>query len=220
MRLSKHLTAGAALITLATLSGCWSDSEGGAKAPAGQSQEGTGGQEKADGTGLPGVKTLGGAQEFLSGAGLPCADITTDENAHGTPAQGFLGTTYDGATEEEKRDAAAWKIKESGFCGDTNSELGGWVVYLPSDMKAFQRNYRDKVRASAQRSGTKGNLLTGRFFFGADFVVDPTNSLRNSGLAETGLLIENCDPDLEVPTGYRKQDSLVEGCVLTNYIPS
>ncbi|BAC72209.1 MULTISPECIES: hypothetical protein [Streptomyces] len=196
------VTAAVSLVLLSTLSACGPDSGDDAKA-------------------LPSAKTLKEAQEFIAKAGLPCTSMTTDEGAHGTPAEGFLGTTDDYDSPQEKREAAAWKIGEAGFCGDTRAKAGGWIVYLPKDMKAFQQNYRKTALAADKEYGDKySDLRTGRFLIGADFVVNPTNSLRTSGLLETGLLIENCDPDLKVPTGYRKQDASAAGCVLTDYVPS
>ncbi|MGW7361925.1 hypothetical protein ACWGI8_00495 [Streptomyces sp. NPDC054841] len=227
-RLSRTLATGTALVALATVSGCGSDSDspkaGGVTGSAGQTdkaggKDGTAGQKDgAAGDGLPAAKTMRGAQEFLLGAGLPCTSVSTDENAKGAPAQGFLGTTSPTATAEEKREAASWKIKEAGVCGEHHGN--SWVIYLPEDMETFQRKYRDAALKTAKESdGSYGSLRTGRYLFGADFVVDPTSKLRDSGLLETGLLILNCDPDLKVASGYRKQDALVDGCVMTNYIP-
>jgi hypothetical protein len=213
MRATKHLVTGTvSLLLLATLSGCGSDSDpedtsGGAFGDA----FGTGG--------LPSAKSLEEVQEFILGAGLPCTSVTTDESGPGTPAEGLLGTT-DGfmQSEEDKRKAAAWTIKERGFCGDTVSELGGWAIYLPEDMKAFQENYRDQAREAARDGGWTGKLARGKFFFGADFVVAPTNYPASSTLLQTGLMMENCDPGFKAPSGYRTQDALAEGCVLTTYL--
>ncbi|MEU3301108.1 hypothetical protein ABZ729_14965 [Streptomyces sp. NPDC006678] len=220
-RLPRTLVNGTVLVALATVTGCGSDSDSakaagdvaGSSGSAGQADE----KDQAGG-GLPAAGTMRGAQEFLLGAGLPCTSVSTDRNAKGAPAQGFLGTTSATATDEEKRKAASWRIKEAGVCGEHHGS--SWVIYLPEDMETFQRKYRDAALETAKESdGSYGSLRTGRYLFGADFVVDPTSSLRDSGLLETGLLILNCDPDLKVASGYRKQDALVDGCALTNYIP-
>ncbi|MFJ9020950.1 hypothetical protein ACIRPU_13335 [Streptomyces sp. NPDC102259] len=212
MCLSKPLATGAvSLALLATMSGCGSDSDSGPH-PASASAA------APEGGSLPSAKSLEEAQDFIAGAGLPCTDITTDEGAQGTPVEGFLGHTDEDDTAKEQREAAAWSIKEAGFCGDTRSDLGGWVVYLPKDMKAFQENYRDTARESAKEEGWAGRLSRGKFLIGADFIVDPTNYEASDSLLQTGLMIENCDPDFKAPDGYRTQDASADGCVLTNYL--
>jgi hypothetical protein len=36
---------------------------------------------------------------------------------------------------------------------------------------------------------------------------------------ESGLLYLNCDPNTPIPSGYKREQALAEGCTLTNYIP-
>ncbi|WP_200307832.1 hypothetical protein [Streptomyces adelaidensis] len=96
--------------------------------------------------------------------------------------------------------------------------MGGWLIYLPKDMKAFQESYRKMARDLAKEDGWTDNLARGKFFFGADFIVDPTNYLASKTLLEAGMLMENCDPNFKAPEGYRTEDALASGCVLTNYL--
>lgn len=224
MHLTRSLATGAAcLALLATLSGCGSDSgsDEGARTGADSvfgSDTGSGKPGGADGTNstrLPSAKTLRDVQEFISGAGLPCDNLTDDESAHGTPAEGFLGPSDENDSAAEKAEIDAWAIRKSGFCGETRSDLGGWIIYLPSDMKAFQENYR---KQATKEDGWKSTLARGKFMFGADFVVDPTDYRASRTLLEAGLLLENCDPAFKAPDGYRVQDAQADGCVLTNHL--
>ncbi|MDX3777567.1 hypothetical protein [Streptomyces europaeiscabiei] len=85
-------------------------------------------------------------------------------------------------------------------------------------MKAFQENYRKTARELAKEDGWTDNLARGKFFFGADFIIDPTNYLASRSLLEAGMMMENCDPSFKTPESYREEDALASGCVLTNYL--
>ncbi|TQJ54522.1 hypothetical protein [Streptomyces sp. SLBN-115] len=219
MRLYRNLAAGAASLALfTTLSGCGSDSETKTGADSVFGSDGSGSSGDSGSANLPSAKTLRDVQEFISGAGLPCDNLTDDESAQGTPSEGFLGPSNDDDDATQKAEADAWKIGKSGFCGETRSDTGGWIIYLPSDMKGFQENYRKQAQEFAKEDGWTDKLARGRFLFGADFIVDPTNYQASKTLLEAGLLLENCDPSFKAPDGYRVQDAQASGCVLTNYL--
>ncbi|MFC9926958.1 hypothetical protein [Streptomyces sp. NPDC127190] len=177
---------------------------------------------------LPSAKTVQDVQQFITKAGLPCNDLSNDPlGAPGAPAEGFISPTYhyDGwdsadRSAQAKKDAAQWSVKEGAACGKDNSDAGGWVIYLTKDMKAFQRAYRDDVRASARDGGWDNVARRGTFLVGDNFAVDPSASLQDNPLLKTDLLALNCWPDLKVPSGYTSRPALVDGCVLTNYVPS
>ncbi|WP_052682888.1 hypothetical protein [Streptomyces sp. FxanaA7] len=214
---SKTLTTSVVSLALLTsLTACGSDSgedDGGSffsRASASPSPE----AEKAS---RPSAKTLRDVQEFITGAGLPCDNLTDDEMANGTPLEGFLGPAEQTINPDEEADP--WAIRKAGFCGNTRSDMGGWLIYLPKDMKAFQENYRKLAREEAKEEGwTKESLAGGNYFFGADFIIDPTNEEASRTLLEAGMLLENCDPSFKAPEGYRTEDALASGCVLTNYL--
>lgn len=220
--LTKPLTTGIVSLALLTaLTGCGSDSDSG----SGSDGKGSATSSAASGSGsdsasksLPSAKTLRDVQEFISGAGLPCNNLTEDESANGTPAEGFLGPSDEDDTEAQAAEKDAWGIRKSGFCGETRSDIGGWVIYLLGDMKAFQENYRKQAQELAKEGGWTGSLTYGRFFVGADFIIDPTNVQTSKTLLEAGMLVENCDPKFKVPEGYVKKDAQASGCVLTNYL--
>ncbi|WP_159056445.1 hypothetical protein [Streptomyces yokosukanensis] len=179
----------------------------------------------SDGHALPSAKTVGDVQKFITRAGLPCTALSNDPlGAPGAPAEGFISPTYHGYSgadfkEETKADAAKWSVKEGAACGKDNSDAGGWVIYLTKDMKTFQQAYRDDVRKSVRSSESDPTLRRGTYLVGADFTVDPTASLQDNPLLQTDLRVLNCYPDLKVPSGYSVQPALVEGCVLTDYVP-
>ncbi|MEU3783621.1 hypothetical protein [Streptomyces sp900129855] len=213
--LTKPLTTGIVSLALLTaLTGCGSDSGAdgdGSTASASASSSGSGSGSDSGSPRLPSAKTLREVQTFISGAGLPCDNLTDDESAQGTPAEGFLGPATKSDYGDAKTDADAWAIRKSGFCGETRSDIGGWIIYLPSDMKAFQENYRKKVLETDLGDGWTD------FLFGADFVLDPTNYEASKTLLEAGLLLENCKSGFKAPDGYRAQEAQATGCVLTNY---
>ncbi|MDX2679445.1 hypothetical protein [Streptomyces soliscabiei] len=218
--LTKPLTTGIVSLALLTaLTGCGSDSD----SDSGSDGKGSATSSAASGSGsdsasksLPSAKTLRDVQEFISGAGLPCNNLTDDQSANGTPAEGFLGPSDEHDTPAQAADKDVWGIRKSGFCGETRSDVGGWVIYLPSDMKAFQETYRKQAEELAKDQGWTD---LARFFVGADFIIDPTNLQTSKTLLEAGMLLENCDPGFKAPQGYVTKDAQASGCVLTNYLP-
>ncbi|MFD9134384.1 hypothetical protein ACFVZA_18470 [Streptomyces bottropensis] len=213
---SKTLTTGVmSLALLTSLTACGSDSgddDGGSslsRASGSPSPE----TEEAS---RPSAKTLRDVQEFITGAGLPCDNLTLDEMAQQTPLNGFLGPAEQSSNPPEE--VEPWAIRKAGFCGDARSDTGGWTIYLPKDMKMFQENYRKLAREEDEDRRVM-DLARGRFFFGTDFIVDPTKYPESKTLLEAGMLLENCDPDFKAPEGYRTEDALASGCVLTNYLP-
>ncbi|MEV6378734.1 hypothetical protein AB0M31_04850 [Streptomyces sp. NPDC051773] len=212
---SKTLTTGVmSLALLTSLTACGSDSgddDGGSffsRASGSPSPE-------AEEASRPSAKTLRDVQEFITGAGLPCDNLTVDEMAQQTPLFGFLGPAEQTSNTPEEADP--WAIRKAGFCGDARSDTGGWTIYLPKNMKMFQENYR-KMAREEEEGKSYWELTRGRFFFGSDFIVDPTNYLASKTLLEAGMLMENCDPSFKAPEGHHTEKALASGCVLTNFV--
>ncbi len=91
MSLSKTLTTGVISLALFTaLTGCGSDS-GGDEGGSFFDVLGSSPSSDAGKASRPSAKTLRDVQEFITGAGLPCDNLTDDGGAHGTPLEGFLG---------------------------------------------------------------------------------------------------------------------------------
>ncbi|MFD9436488.1 hypothetical protein [Streptomyces sp. NPDC060002] len=202
MRLSRSLATGAAALTLlATLSGCGSDSESGSGAKTGADSvfgsDGSGssgdGTEQTTAGGLPKASDTASIASYLNEY-TPCQDVATgDEYDSGNDGDAW------GTDESED---PAWGIEERAVCTDGS---GRPIALLTvSDMNKFQ--------TAAKASGDE-------FLVGADFAVVPVGDEAIRGLQQSDLRFLSCDADLVVPSGFEKEPALVDGCVLTNYVP-
>ncbi|MFE6824952.1 hypothetical protein [Streptomyces sp. NPDC057690] len=208
MRLSRSLATGAAaLALLATLSGCGSDSESGSGAKTGADSvfgsdggSETGSDSGADGDsgqtttgGLPQASDTASVADYLNPY-TPCQDVATGDEYD----SGHDGDAW-GTDESED---PAWGIEERAVCTDGS---GRPIALLTvSDMKKFQ--------TAAKASGDE-------FLVGEDFAVVPVGDEAIRSLRQSGLRFLTCDADLAVPSGFEKEPALVDGCVLTNYVP-
>ncbi|MEU9266218.1 hypothetical protein AB0E04_12305 [Streptomyces sp. NPDC048251] len=200
MRLSRSLVTGAAtLALLTTLSGCGSDSESGSKARTGA--DSVFGSD-ADSDGDSGQTTTGG---------LPRASDTESVASYlnrYTPCQGVVtGDEYDGGHDgdawgTDESEDPAWGIEERAVCTDGSDRP--IALLTVSDMKEFQ--------TAAKASGDE-------FLVGEDFAVVPVGDEAIRSLQRSDLRFLTCDADLAVPSGFEKEPALVDGCVLTNYVP-
>ncbi|MFJ2899450.1 hypothetical protein ACIO87_31805 [Streptomyces sp. NPDC087218] len=93
-----------------------------------------------------------------------------------------------------------WGIKERGVCGDENQ--AGTNLLVVNDMKAFQTQAKKQRRA---------------YFIGKDFAVYAQGSTTKEALQDSGLLFLVCKDREKIPSGYKKEPALVNGCVLTDY---
>lgn len=102
MFLSKTVTTGVmSLALLTTLTGCGSDSgedEGGSFFDVGNSPSSSNAGEAS----RPSAKTLRDVQEFITGAGLPCDNLTDDGGAHGTPLGGSSALRNNPSTKKAR----------------------------------------------------------------------------------------------------------------------
>lgn len=78
------------------------------------------------------------------------------------------------------------------------------ALLVVPDMKKFQ--------TAARSSGDE-------FLVGENFAVVPVGDEAIRSLQQSGLRFLTCDADLAVPSGFEKEPALVDGCVLTNYVP-
>ncbi|MFB7375579.1 hypothetical protein ACFC0D_37795 [Streptomyces sp. NPDC056222] len=103
-----------------------------------------------------------------------------------------------------------WTVTERGACGR------GIRIFMFTDMRTFQAAYKTDLDEDRKESPNKGHR--GKFLIGKDFAVLNDRSAPIRSLLQPGaLMMLNCHPDFTTPSGYRKDDTLVEGCVLTNY---
>ncbi|MFI1927622.1 MULTISPECIES: hypothetical protein [unclassified Streptomyces] len=200
MRLSRSLATGAAtLALLATLSGCGSESESGsgartgADAVFGSEAESDGGSGRTTTGGLPQAPDTESVASYLNRY-TPCQGVVTGDEYDG----GHDGDAW-GTDESED---PAWAIEERAVCTDGSDRP--IALLTVSDMKEFQ--------TAAKASGDE-------FLVGEDFAVVPVGDEAVRGLQRSDLRFLTCDADLAVPSGFEKEPALVDGCVLTNYVP-
>ncbi|KOY53442.1 hypothetical protein [Streptomyces sp. XY332] len=194
----------AALLCLTALTACGSDEGKDSlndyldnQAPAKNGgTDGLGGSDGNGKAGLPKAGSMAKAAQIVNGYG-DCSDISTDPHDDDF----FPGDeTYD----------SKWAVSERGACGK------GTRIFMIKDLKTFQATYKAELDADRKESPNKGHR--GKFLLGQDFAVLPDQKpvIRNA-IKPGGLLILNCHPDFNPPSGYRKDPALVKGCVLTDY---
>ncbi|MFB7463526.1 hypothetical protein ACFCZ1_08455 [Streptomyces sp. NPDC056224] len=111
-----------------------------------------------------------------------------------------------------------WSVTERGVCSD-RVEHGEMIFYMASDMKEFQAGYKQRVMDQiAAGKATYG--LNSRVFVGKNYAVTPTETKTALALARSDLRILTCNPTFGVPKGYKKEQALVEGCVLSDFVGS
>ncbi|MEI5526571.1 hypothetical protein WB401_28660 [Streptomyces brasiliscabiei] len=101
---------------------------------------------------------------------------------------------------DEAKDPA-WGIKERAYCVDDHND--DITLLLIDDMRKFQE----------QSAKSKDSWQIGR-----DFAIAPVNGDTIHQLAPSKMMLLSCSPDLTVPSGYKKVDGLVDGCVITDYL--
>ncbi|MGW6866140.1 hypothetical protein [Streptomyces sp. NPDC054901] len=100
-------------------------------------------------------------------------------------------------------------VKEQMYC---EADRGDIALVAISDMKKFQQAL--KANDAAEKQAV---LLVG-----ADFAVVPNAGDTARALKPSGLLTVSCSAKFnsEIPSGYTKTEGKVEGCILTDYLPS
>ncbi|MER5371748.1 hypothetical protein [Streptomyces sp. NPDC002553] len=157
------------------------------------------GDGKAGSPGLPDAADMASIEQFMnkytSCTGLTPGDEYDDSALRDKdPAWG----------EDLDNDLPDWGIKERAVCRDAYHDSN--TLVLVSDMKKFQA----KLKA-----GNYSGLLAGK-----DFLVEPGDDQTVKELKASGLKYLSCDPGLHLPSGYKQEPALVEGCVLTDYFPA
>ncbi|MGW1779283.1 hypothetical protein ACWCQQ_09080 [Streptomyces sp. NPDC002143] len=144
--------------------------------------------------GLPSASDMASIAAYLNKY-TSCQDLAT-------------GDDYDADHDENRAWGAdeavdaSWAIKERGVCMDgSNRPIALLVV---SDMAKFQ--------AAAKTNSDE-------FLVGEDFAVVPVGDETARSLLKSDLRFLTCDADFSAPSGFEKEPGLVDGCVLTNYVP-
>ncbi|NEB41052.1 hypothetical protein G3I54_29790 [Streptomyces sp. SID14515] len=218
MRLRYMVVVGAAVLALTAVTGCGGDDgadgngngSGGAVGSSGGSSKGG-----SSGDGGDGAADDGYGQSAGSGGRL------IDPDRDGPPSAPTMAaiemfvlqyTTCTGLVMQEKdyedsdfpypeEAGATWGIRERAIC--FNDQRNSVRLMAIDDMKKFQ--------TQAKKQG-------GEYFVGKDFAVASGTSETRSDLRTSGLLMLACDPDEPIPSGYKQEKSLVDGCTLTDFI--
>lgn len=167
---------------------------------------GTAGTDSAPGTSSP-DRTGEGRQALPSAPGM--ASIASFINRHTACLDLAPGQEYDASGRNpawgraEERDPS-WGIAERAVCEDRFADAVA-LLAVP-DMKTFQAAVKEDGHAE--------------FLVGQDFAVVPVNGRTIHDLTGSGLKFLSCDPDFSVPSGYSTGPALVDGCVLSNYVPA
>ncbi|MFG2993344.1 hypothetical protein ACGFZK_29285 [Streptomyces sp. NPDC048257] len=161
---------------------------------------GVNGNAPKDGTAfqkLPKAGTMAAAARFIN-------DYTPCDPVSRTPADGKASEGPDTAF------GPAFSVTETGYCG----RRGVTTIVLIKDPKAFQTAFKAEVDAKKGSGNSNSGIVVGQ-----DFAMGSESSDAMSALLEpqAGLLMLNCHPDFNPPSGYRKEPALVKGCVLTDY---
>ncbi|MFE7933817.1 hypothetical protein ACFU6S_34895 [Streptomyces sp. NPDC057456] len=201
MRLRRAITIGALLLLSASMTACGGDDKGSANSDGDGKTGATAGSGKGDSseaasTELPEASDMASVAYYLNQYGS-CLDLTPgaeyDDSslADHDPAWGDDNMTRD----------PAWGIKERAVCRDDYDDSS--TLLLLSDMKKFQTSMHAK---------NYGSILIGK-----DFAVAPGGAETIEDLKASGLVTLSCDPERQIPSGYKQEPAQVDGCVLTNY---
>jgi hypothetical protein len=187
MRIKSLLASATAVAALLTLTACGDDGEANESAPA----------NGAGFEGLPRADTMAGAARIV--------------NMHTECQVRPLLDSYDGSDGDPA--AAyneAYSVTERGYC----DSRGRTRIFMIKDAKAFQTAYKAEV----DKKNGGGNRDTGPVI-GQDFATgsEDADVMVSMVAPHTGLMVLNCHPDFDPPSGYRKEPALVEGCVLTDH---
>ncbi|MFD8411799.1 hypothetical protein ACFV2Q_08555 [Streptomyces sp. NPDC059650] len=116
-------------------------------------------------------------------------------------------------SEDAKYDSKTYSVTERGYCGRRNAT----TIFMIKDPKVFQAAFKAEVDKD-HADGKTGNINSGPIV-GQDFATGSESSDAMSALLApgSGMLVLNCHPGFNPPSGFRKEPALVKGCVLTDY---
>ncbi|MFG2534436.1 hypothetical protein ACGFU4_04200 [Streptomyces sp. NPDC048511] len=192
MRLRCMVAAGAAVLALAAVSGCGGSGSGDGNVPAdgdGQSAGSGGRLMDSETNGRLSFPTMADIETFVSQR-TTCTDLHMEDK--------------DPEYEDDPEVVGVgklWGIKERAVCWDADGN--GVKLMSVDDMKSFQ--------TQAEKLQHTGYLV------GEDFAITGGSTTRDN-LKDSGLLALVCDPEEQIPSGYKQEKALVDGCTLTDFI--
>lgn len=199
MRTKRALAITAVLVALAA-TGCGSDDDKGTGGGAGTSTAGgSAGSAGSAGSGdskLPEAADMASVAAYLNNY-TSCQNMQTGDR---------YDSNHEGSNDSwgvEEASDPSWGIKERAVCTDASGHPIA-LLTVP-DMKKFQ--------TAAKRDDVE-------FLVGQDFAVVPVGDEAVRDLTKSELMFLTCDRDFTAPSGYTKEPALVDGCVLSDYVPS
>lgn len=148
-----------------------------------------------------GAKRGANAAEGGAGAGdLPSAGTMADIEAFVSERATCLDMSLRPDDHDQEWVGKEWGIKERAICND--GDRASTSLLVVNDMKAFQAQAKKQRRA---------------YFIGKDFAVYAQGSSTKAALQDSGMLFLICKDKDKIPSGYKKEPALVDGCVLTDY---
>ncbi|MFD6877200.1 MULTISPECIES: hypothetical protein [unclassified Streptomyces] len=188
-RLSKSLTAAAALLALASLTACGGEGDTGGL-------DGIGAIEGK--SNLPKAKDVASMVRFVNEHAV-CKDLETEASAGGAARASFA----------KLPEGTAGGVKERAFCEADRGEP--IVLLVVSDMKKFTQGLKAKKAA-----GEDGVALVGANFAVVPDDGDTARALTTAGML---LASCDAEFNSKIPSGFTKSKGAVEGCVLTDFFP-
>ncbi|MGP3753969.1 hypothetical protein [Streptomyces sp. IBSNAI001] len=193
MRLRCMVAVGAAVLALTAVSGCGGSGSDGGDVPAdgdGQSAGSGGRLMDSETNGRLSFPTMADIETFVSQR-TTCTDLHMEDK--------------DSDHEDDPEAVGVgklWGIKERAVCWDAD---GNSVTLMSvNDMKSFQ--------VQSKKEETDGWYLVGE-----DFALTGGSTTRDN-LKDSGVLALVCDPEEQIPSGYKQEKALVDGCTLTDFI--
>ncbi|THA83181.1 hypothetical protein [Streptomyces sp. A0592] len=152
----------------------------------------------------------------LATLGLPRADnmaaVEKLINGHVMCRELEGGTKHLNEATTKKVNDPAFAIKESARCKDADGKR--IYLLLVSDMKKFQ-----EANKKAQETDED---FDSSYLIGQNIAIVPERDDTVRGLMQAKFALMSCDPKHkeDIPSGYKKDEPLVKGCIVTDYIPS
>ncbi|MFG2713933.1 hypothetical protein ACGFX2_25735 [Streptomyces goshikiensis] len=190
--------------TLLVLTACGSGdsgvgSIGGNLADGGAGQGGAAPKKGTGFKGLPKAGSMAGAARIVNTV-TPCPQVRSTRSEY----------AEDPSRDPDAKYGKSFSVTERGYCGSRDRN----VIFLIKDAKVFQAAYKAEVDAGEGGGNVNSGPVIGQDFAAGSESDDTMGALVSP---QTGLLILNCHPKFNPPSGYRKEPALVKGCVLTDY---
>ncbi|MCH0540231.1 hypothetical protein I3F58_11745 [Streptomyces sp. MUM 203J] len=146
--------------------------------------------------GLPEGKDMASVQAFLN-EHVGCIDLKMKEASDSDPE---------------------WAVKERAICRDSGGSQV--TVQVISDMRKFQETHARKLAEERTKDlPSSAPRTSADIMIGNGFSVSPVSDASVQALINAGIRMQVCDPKVreEIPSGFKVDEGLVDGCFMTDY---